>query len=205
MKPDDLISAVKDPDAWRLQSSAMRRSAEALWDKFSETVLVTMGAGVTDDALFDVSLQYMQTSKLLYGLALETAFKALIVASSPQDIDLLVSMDGTDKLNDVEVRSLGVPSSKGHDLVALAEKAGIFGPAFDCILVDARGKDAFRKICRHLSEMVVWRGRYPAPMRSFDPIELDPTIPTVVIGHYMRDCPMLDAMGVEGSHTLARS
>jgi hypothetical protein len=201
MKPTELISAVKDPSAWKLQSSIMRRSAEVLWDKFSTTILESMKTGIADDELFEVALNYMQTCKLLYGLALETALKATIVANAPQDIDLRVRMNGLGELTEVEVKSLGVPSGQGHDLLALAEKAGLFGPCFEFLLVDAASKNALKQICRHLGEIVVWRGRYPAPMRSFDPIELDPTIPQVSLGHYMRDWldPIFDALDVEGS------
>lgn len=53
----------------------MRKSAEVLWDKFATTVLDSMKTGIADDALFEVALGYVQTCKLLYGLALETALK----------------------------------------------------------------------------------------------------------------------------------
>lgn len=199
MKPNDLVSAVKDPAAWRLQSIAMRRAADTLWEKYEQTVLAAVGGGVANDNLFEVALQFMQSAKLLYGLALETAFKSAIVENNPQDIDLRLSMNGLGEITEVEVKSLGVPGAKGHDLESLAEKVGVFGVKFEAILVDVKAKDAFRQICRHLGEMVIWRGRYPAPMRSFDPLIYDPAIPMSALNHYMRDWldPMLDELLVE--------
>lgn len=201
MKPADLISAVRDPSAWKMQSSIMRKSAEVLWDKFATTVLDSMKTGIADDALFETALNYMQTCKLLYGLALETALKAAIVEREPQDIDLRISMNGLGELTEVEVKSLGVPNGKGHDLLSLAEKAGLFDGSYEFLLVDTLSKNAMKQICRHLGEMVVWRARYPAPMRSSDPIELDLAIPRVSLGHYMRDWldPIFDALDIEGS------
>lgn len=201
MKPADLISAINDPSAWKAQSSITRKSAEVLWEKFATTVLDSMKTGIADDALFEVALNYMQTCKLLYGLALETALKAAIVEKEPQDIDFRVSMNGLGELTEVEVKSLGVPNGKGHDLLSLAEKAGLFGASYEFLLVDTFSRNAIKQICRDLGEMVVWRGRYPAPMRSSNPIELDPTIPRVSLGHYMRDWldPIFDALDIEGS------
>jgi hypothetical protein len=177
----------------------MRRAADTLWEKHEQTVLAAVGSGVVNDALFDVAMQFMQSAKLLYGLALETAFKAAIVANNPADIDLRLSMNGLGEITDVEVKSLGVSGAKGHDLESLAEKVGVFSGKFEGTLVDAKSKDAFRQICRHLGEMVIWRGRYPAPMRSFDPLVYDPTIPMSALNHYMRDWldPMLDALDID--------
>ncbi len=196
MRPEDLIRNVRDPSAWRRESSIMRFSAEALWERFEHALIASIKDRVVNDELFEVALGYMQSSKLLYGLALENAFKAEIVERNPDDIELKVQQDGAGQATRAHIKSLGVQN--GHDLVALAEKAGIFDERFSNILVDERNAFAFREICRHLMEMVVWQGRYPVPMSSKEPVLFDRSLPSVLQNHYIRDMldPVLDALKI---------
>ncbi|AQR69862.1 hypothetical protein BZG29_17165 [Janthinobacterium sp. LM6] len=174
----------------------MRISAEALWEQFEHALIESVKGGVVNDEVFDIALGYMQSSKLLYGLALENALKAEIVEINPEDVELKIQQDGAGKPTRAHIKSLGV--SNGHDLIALAEKAGIFGPKFSTILIDARSAFAFREVCRHLMEMVVWQGRYPVPMTSKEPVIFDRSLPSSLQNHYIRDIldPMLDALQI---------
>lgn len=174
----------------------MRISAEALWERFEHALIESVKGGVVNDEVFDIALGYMQSSKLLYGLALENALKAEIVEINPEDIELKIQQDGAGKTTRAHIKSLGV--SNGHDLIALAEKAGIFGPKFSTILIDERSAFAFREVCRHLMEMVVWQGRYPVPMSSKEPVIFDRSLPSSLQNHYIRDMldPMLDALQI---------
>jgi hypothetical protein len=74
--------------------------------------------------------------------------------------------------------------------------AGIFTDAFGDALKIESDKDAVRNICRDLGEVVVWRGRYPVPMESFEPIQLNPNVSSRALGHYLRDWldPVLDVL-----------
>ena len=196
MKPDQFVRDVTNPSAWRQQSSIMRLSAEALWDQFELSLVKSCLNRVLDDTVFQVALSYMRTSVLLYGLVLEKALKAEIVEGNPDNIELKFQRDGEGRLMRVHIKNLGV--ANGHDLVALAEKAGIFGEKFANILVDERGAFAVREICKHLTEIVVWQGRYPVPMSSREPVRFDRSLPLVLQNHYIRDVldPMLDSLKI---------
>jgi hypothetical protein len=75
---------------------------------------------------------------LLYGYALENAFKAVIISKDP-------SLIRAEKI---------APEVNGHDLTVLASLASI------------ALSDIEKQIMRWLSEVVVWKGRYNAPTKS---------------------------------------
>src|SRR5215831_9517838 len=72
------------------------------------------------------ALGYFSIAQMLYGLALETAFKAYILCHHPEEIELKMIADGTGNIHTVEIKQFGTPLGSGHDLERLAEKAGVF-------------------------------------------------------------------------------
>jgi len=145
---------------------------------------------------FEEALEAFDASKLLYGLTFETALKAWIVEYFPSKIEIRVAMDGKGEATHAELRAVGVPTSSGHNLLALAEAADLFGEHFSAIIRTDDDRRAVRNICRDLGEVVLWRGRYPVPLASSPPMKLDPHAPSLAIAHYMRDWldPVLDAL-----------
>jgi hypothetical protein len=196
----DLLSVTLDAQAWHLQSEALRSSADVLWDKFvAELVLAAAEYKRTSDMTsMDVAFEYLSSAKLLYGLALETGLKALIIKKFPDEIEIRITVNGHNIPIDAEVKSLGISGGPSHNLLALAEKAEIFSEQFSKALVTRNDKEAFKDICRNLSEIVMWRGRYPAPMRSFTPLEYSEMLPAKILGHYMRDFldPVMDTIKI---------
>jgi hypothetical protein len=176
----------------------LRRSANVLWEEFTRVLvdeLATARRNKTEPNL-DSALEAFETTKLLYGLTLETALKAWIVEHFPSKIEVRIVMDGMGEATHAELRAVGVPTSSGHNLLALAEAADIFGERFRSIIRTEDDQGAMRNICRDLSEVVLWRGRYPVPLASAKPIQLDPHAPRLAVAHYMRDWldPILDAL-----------
>ena len=198
MQASEFLLKSKDPAAWRMHARALRRSALALWQEFERTLLAAIRSGATNKCEPDLteSDEIFASTKLLYGLALETALKAWIIESDPDSIEVKVTMNGRGEAIHAELRSLGVATTQGHNLIALAEKAGLFGRTFDDVVKTDEDRNALRNICRHLGEIVIWRGRYPVPLASFEPIRLDPSVPPVAIEHYLRDWldPVLDKL-----------
>jgi hypothetical protein len=198
MLATQFLEKSRDPNQWRKHSLSLRRSAEVLWEDFA-AILVD---GIKQDATegktqdFSAAIEALETTKLLYGLALETALKAWIVEKHPEKIEIRVTLDGTGEASHAELRAVGVSNSNGHNLLALAEAAGVFGPTFQKVLKTTEDKAVIRNICRDLGEVVIWRGRYPVPLSSSDPLVLDPSVPTVAVAHYLRDFldPLLDAL-----------
>lgn len=143
-----------------------------------------------------VAKEALEASKFLYGLAFETALKAWIVQHYPDRIEIRLAVDGSGKPTSAELRTIGVPAGNGHNLLALAEAAGLFGDGFKHVIQHASDQRAVRNICRDLTEVVVWRGRYPIPLASQDSLKLDPKGHPRAQTHFMRDWldPVLDAL-----------
>lgn len=198
MQAAQFIERSKDAKAWRKHARALRRSADVLWQEFERSLLSAMRIGVSQgtEPDLDESIETFETTKLLYGLALETALKAWIIEHKPSEIEIRVTMDGSGEAKQAELKSIGVPSSQGHNLLALAEVAGLFTSTFASVLVTDTDRDAMRNICRDLGEVVVWRGRYPVPLASFEPLKLNPNVPAKALAHYLRDWldPVLNAL-----------
>lgn len=198
MQAAQFIERSKDVEAWRKHARALRRSAQLLWQEFERSLLFAIQAGSSKgtEPNLDEAIETFETTKLLYGLALETALKAWIIEHKPSEIEIKVTMDGNGEAKQAELKNIGVPSSQGHNLLALAEVAGLFTSTFASTLTTDSDRDAMRNICRDLGEVVVWRGRYPVPLASFEPLKLNPNVPAKALAHYLRDWldPVLDAL-----------
>jgi hypothetical protein len=194
----EFIERSRDPSAWRKHAKALRWSANLLWEEFTRVVteeVSTAFQSKTEPNLV-ASIEALETAKLLYGLTLETALKAWIIEHVPSKIELRVTMDGKGEATHAELKTIGVPASNGHNLLALAETAELFGERFRTVIPTENDERMMRNICRDLAEVVLWRGRYPVPLASAAPIKLDPNAPGRGLAHYMRDWldPVLDAL-----------
>jgi hypothetical protein len=169
-----------------------------LWEEFARVLVDEYATAIRNktESNFDTVLEAFKTTKLLYGLTLETALKAWIVEHFPSKIEVRVVMDGRGEATHAELRTVGVPTSSGHNLLALAEAADLFGERFQSIIRTEDDRRAMRNICRDLGEVVSWRGRYPVPLASAEPMKLDPYAPRLAVAHYMRDWldPILDVL-----------
>jgi hypothetical protein len=201
MHATEFVEKSTDPTAWRKHSRALRHSADVLWDDFVDLVAQAASQAKSESARpnFESAIEAIETAKLLYGLALETALKAWLIEHSPEKIEIRITMSGDGSPRHAELKSFGIPPNQGHNILALAEAAGVFGQRFSHVLKTESDGAALKNICRDLGEVVVWRGRYPVPMSSFDPVSLDPKVPVAALAHYLRDWldPLLDALLVE--------
>lgn len=198
MLATEFLDRSRDPVAWRKHARALRRSADVTWAEF-DRILIGSAANIRQggyDEKFEEALEALDTAKLLYGLAFETALKAWLIQHFPSKVEIRVAMDGNGSATHAELRAIGVPTSNGHNLLALAEAAELFGERFKDVVREDGDKRALRNICRDLGEVVLWRGRYPVPLASSEPLRLDPHAPQLAVAHYMRDWldPVLDAL-----------
>ncbi|MBK8003958.1 MAG: hypothetical protein IPK12_08420 [Gemmatimonadetes bacterium] len=199
MQAEALLKAVADPNAWLDKSLALRRAGDSVWAGFFQSLVRAFlaekgGESEAIRAAWAEADGYLQSSCLLYGLALETAFKAHILRHAPHEVSLQLVTDGASKVVSVEIKQLGVPIKDGHSLEALAHKAGAFNRGPDAIFQADSDYQAMKEILAHLSEAVLWRARYPTPLKSGPARESDPNVPGKVLGHYLRDWldPLLD-------------
>ncbi|WOB06928.1 hypothetical protein [Piscinibacter gummiphilus] len=198
MHATHFVEKSTDPEAWRKHSRALRRSADVLWDDFVELVARAVAIGKTKSVQpdFSAAIESIEIAKLLYGLALETALKAWLIEKTPEKVEIRLTMKGDGSPTQAELKSFGLPSNQGHNIFGLAEAAGVFGKPFASVIKTDGDRAAVKNICRDLGEVVVWRGRYPVPMASFDSVPLDPKGPATAIAHHLRDWldPLLDAL-----------
>jgi hypothetical protein len=199
MQADKFIEKSLSPEAWRKHSRALRRSANVLWEDFITELADSLKHSKIQRQDIDIesAIESLEVAKLLYGLALETALKAWIIEHKPGQIEIKITIDGSGEAKHSELKSFGVNGNQGHNVLALADVAGLFDrDTFSTILQTDSDREVFRAICRDLGQVVVWRGRYPVPMASFEPPPLANGVPHQAYAHYMRDWldPVLDAL-----------
>ena len=198
MNARDFLKAATDPDGWLRMSVTLRASANALWDCFFRATLQyaksCAGERVGDVAKWDEAVGYLTVAKMLYGLALETVLKAYLLRHTPEEIEFRLSADGLNNLTSAEIRQFGVPMGEGHNLLRLAEKAGVFMSDEGAVFPIESDRIAVREILKHLGECVMWRSRYPIPKKTGEEHMPSPDVPAKVLGHYIRDWldPLLD-------------
>jgi hypothetical protein len=199
MNAQDFLANVSDPSQWLRKSTDLRASADRLWETFFEALVLSvrerhLQGRHRDEAKWEEATGYLNSAKLLYGLALETAFKAHILRTQPESIELRMSADGTGTVQQVEVKQFGTGMSSAHNLVVLAERAGLFRRGHGEIFPVDSDYRAVRELLQHLSDVVLWSGRYPVPIRSGDEWQPPKDVPLKAFFHYLRDWtdPILD-------------
>ena len=198
MRANQFIERSRDPARWRKHARNLRDSAEYLWIRY--TVMLTTEVKRARESQtapdFELVIDALETAKLVYGLALETALKAWIIERHPEKIEIRVVMDGAGETKQAELRAIGVPASQGHNLLSLGEAAGIFEGEFQNRLTTELDQSTLKNICRDLSDVVQWRGRYPVPLVSGGMLQLDPDSPSQALHTHLLDwlLPLLDAL-----------
>lgn len=193
MEADEFLKAAQSPVEWLKKSVALRHSAEELWEAFVLAMLhwgAYVKSGEPDEkneADFDRAAGILDAAKLLYGLSLETAFKARIIETEPTSIEFRMTADGAGKIKHAEIKEFGASLGAGHNLEYLAERAGLFESGDAAVFGRESDLRAIREILRHLTEVVVWSGRYPVPTKSGDRHRLPADLPARMFGHYIRD------------------
>jgi hypothetical protein len=113
---------------------------------------------------------FMSGTRLMYGLAIETALKGRIVERWPTRVRIDVKADGRGDLLEAEITQLGVSIANGHDLHALAAAAGALDRhAEPQLFSDPADFDQFESVLLELSDAVLWSVRYPVPRGSKTP------------------------------------
>lgn len=198
MHATQFIERSRDPARWRKHARNLKDSGEYLWIRY-QVMLATEAKRARESKTepeFEPVIDALETAKLVYGLALETALKARIIEKYPEKIEIRVVMDGTGEPKQAELRTIGVPTSSGHNLLSLAEAAGIFDDEFQNRLSTKVEQSTLKNICRDLSDVVQWRGRYPVPLSSGGILQLDPSSPSQALHTHLLDwlTPLLDAL-----------
>lgn len=124
----------RSPSSWALQARRLKHAADAVFEAYFSD-LSKMGSGCSPIDL--VNLETGGPATLLYGLAFENLFKAVIINKEGARI---------------EYGRLQRWPGSGHGLVGLAERAEIGMTTTK------------RDLLSRLTAFIEWGGRYPIPM-----------------------------------------
>jgi hypothetical protein len=164
---DVFHARTRDPGEWLAMARALRRAAEVVWRAWEEAMAehkARPNGPISDEdygrLVIDSRLIYVAT--FLFGLAFENLVKGYMI-SRVRDLPC----SGKGKLH------WGV--SNAHDLVELFKTAGIYV------------EDTDKEILRVLTKQVVWKGRYPMPLREAD-------VRCNMIADFGLNCPALNSI-----------
>jgi len=137
------ISLAQSPGAWRRTAIGLKRSADIIWQQWFGIFRRLEGgqtATATEQEVGDLYL-LVPSFLLLYALALENAFKGLLVACDPSIV-----------ASKIKWKTKG----GGHNLRALCQESGLPVTPYEQKLLDDR------------TQAVLWAGRYPVPKNHAD-------------------------------------
>lgn len=190
------LKLAQDPAAWRRKGRQLRQCADGLCELYTRTLSEARGKSVAAEkySIRDHALNYLVTARMLYGFALEAAFKGYILARSPDKIEFALSTDGTGEVQAAEIKQFGVPLGQGHDLLRLAAEAGALSTDGSGVFTLETDVKAFREILRLLTHDVRWAGKYPVPTSSGTSYAKVEDVPSAVLGFHVFDWigPVLD-------------
>lgn len=133
------IDKILDPSSWVLVAEGLMDSASLLEQKACKY-------WQSNDFEKKDSVRYLKTQLMLVGFAFENMFKALIVQKQREAL-----------VSEFRVKSKLPIILKSHDLVDLADKAGLE-------LLNEMTRSFLVRLTRHS----VWAGRYPVPINPND-------------------------------------
>ena len=160
MEATKFIDQLKDPNAWMKKSKALRHSAAAVVESSLKTlrkVPIKDGQRSPDEDAIDMLTDVHGNGIFLYGLSVECALKALIIKKTPEHIEVSATIDGSGKITSAELKKIGKHSNDLHNLVYLAELAGLLKPS---------ERPETRELLNYATEAIRWLGRYPVPKNS---------------------------------------
>lgn len=189
--------AAKDPEGWRAKARELRHAAETLWGSFEQCLVPGGGQFLSESArqiAIDHFVEKIYVSHFLYGFTMECALKYDIIRKNPDSVEFKPTRSG----HGLEMVSIGGVklSSGGHDLVKLADAAGIW-------MTHELNADekVLKHILEYLSVCILWQGRYPVPKHTLSGSVKVMESPGQAFGLYLRDWvdPMLDRI-IEASN-----
>tara|TARA_A100001391_G_scaffold151462_3_gene109111 strand:+ start:27936 stop:28523 length:588 start_codon:yes stop_codon:yes gene_type:complete len=187
MTPSEFIEKAGNPKAWHAKATALRRSADAVWEVFSHRLMNSIDSDTRsiDDEKLDEAKDVLRNCQFLYSLAAECALKGLVIKQNPTEVTFDAIVDGTGSLVDAKIKRIGKNRIDTHNLESLAEIAGMV----------AKGGDAeIRELLSFSTFCINWIGRYPVPLEASTDFLPRDKLPGVVFNHYYRDLmdPFLD-------------
>ena len=152
---DEYREALHDPKSWMIRSVSLFQSAEATWRAGDNSGFGPGSNHPMPESPLDVvqAFGFYKVAMMLYGLAVETALKAILVSQKSDSIVVHLETNGGGDIQRVSLKTVG-DAGGGHNLIELAKNAGL-------ISRNEREDVDEKSHLAELSAYVAWRGRYP--------------------------------------------
>lgn len=166
----EFIKNAKSPDEWYMLAYGLDHSASILYvefDKLFGKYFKTMDKyGEDSDKAEYVFLELIDVEKtyyLLMALAIENMIKGKLIEHNPDKVHFIAKID---PLTEKILEPIKINYSWGHNLADLTKQL--------CNVSKLKLTKRQEKVLDYLGEMILWGGRYPAPVnvkvKSKDPL-----------------------------------
>lgn len=123
-----------------------------------------------------------------FGIAIENGLKGIIIKYQPESIVFEVRGEN------VILKNVGGHAGKTHNLLKLAETAGVFDSEIRLFKYQS-DYESLKRVLLHLSDMIKWGARYPVPNNLESVYKFDNAVPLVTVyGFHILDViqPLFD-------------
>ncbi|EJI1395491.1 hypothetical protein NDL36_000465 [Vibrio parahaemolyticus] len=173
---ESFLNSAKDSSLWLHKANALFYSAETLFKESAQLRLETSEIADTPEGhnnRLQKSLNLLHSSQLLYGYAMETLLKCILITTKPESVEFDLRSDASGNILEAKISQIGVPMNKGHDLSSLANAVGL--------IERSQSPKEVKGILDYLTECVQWRARYPTPQHS----KKNSPLPSDKVANYM--------------------
>lgn len=167
MKKDDYCLIARDPKVWFHYANVQKKVADSILDSMMDKQILEKekeGGSIFYDLWINAHYHY--------GIGLENGMKGLIVKNKPEEV-IIEELD-----NKVSLKGIGKRRNTKHNLLILAEDAGIFNMSIYKYESDIK---ALRAVLKHLSDAIKWLPKYPIPLNNEAEYVFDNSVPPVLV------------------------
>lgn len=166
----EFIKNAKDPNEWYRLAFGLEYSASILnekWDKLCNKYAIAIEKyGEDSDKVLEIFMNLIDVEKSYYflmALAIENFIKGKLIGNNPDKIHIVAKID---PLTEKILEPIKINYAWDHNLSDLTNKLANISKF--------KITTKQRKVLDYLGEMIVWGGRYPAPVKvnvkSKDPL-----------------------------------
>ena len=171
MTNEEYLDKLLDSKLWFINALQQKKIGDQILDKciMNKDFLNKAKYNYTEYTSFWSNVHYH------YGIGIENGLKGLIIHDAPDKVHYELSPIG-----DLLLKNIGGKSGKSHDLLSIAENAGLFSQKYKPFKHQQDLK-TLRIVLQHLSDMVIWGARYPVPNGSNKYFKFDNSVPLILV------------------------
>jgi len=167
MNADIFLEFGRNPQYWFRKSLNLRNSANVLFDAYHSQAMKWARADEADQTLiWGQALAHLDSAKMLYGLALETALKGTIIRERPSSVQFSITSDASGNVLTAELSDISGQKKGGHNLMKLALETHLLDRDSNAVFQNQEDFNIAQDILNDLTSFVTWLSRYPIPVRA---------------------------------------